>query len=243
MDIIVQIKTIIFSFLFGIFFSIMLGLNYKYITGSRKFLSIILTFMFVIVNVLLYFIIMKKINDGIFHQYEVLFIILGFLFENLIYRLVYKKLKKWYTLVSKVGDDVVKKKNKKSKRRLAFLGPICIFIIGYFIFNSFYYFHRIMVLEKSKAELEKQLVLLQEKEENLTSDIQKLKDPEYIARYARENYMYSMDGEYIIKIDDDNSIIDESDSSFDYKYLFLICTVGAGIIVFYIIKRVSKKRN
>ncbi len=94
MDIIVQIKTIIVSFLFGIFFSIVLGFNYKFIIGGRKVLGIILTFMFVIVNVLLYFIIMRRINYGIFHQYEILSIILGFFCENLAHRFIYKCFKK-----------------------------------------------------------------------------------------------------------------------------------------------------
>ena len=31
-------------------------------------------------------------------------------------------------------------------------------------------------------------------------DADKLQDPDYIARYAREKYFYSKDGEYIIKI-------------------------------------------
>ena len=35
-----------------------------------------------------------------------------------------------------------------------------------------------------------------------TGDIIELKDKEYIARYAREKYLYSADGEYIIKLPD-----------------------------------------
>ena len=31
-------------------------------------------------------------------------------------------------------------------------------------------------------------------------DVDKLQDPDYIARYAREKYLYSKDGEFIIKI-------------------------------------------
>ena len=39
-----------------------------------------------------------------------------------------------------------------------------------------------------------------EEEETLKSEIVKLQDDEYIARYAREKYLYSKDGEIIIKI-------------------------------------------
>lgn len=86
MNIVLQIKTIVFSFLYGVFFSIMLGFNYKYIVGSRKLFSFFLSFLFVLVNVLLYFIILKKINFGVFHYYEILFIILGFVFENVLFK-------------------------------------------------------------------------------------------------------------------------------------------------------------
>ena len=37
-------------------------------------------------------------------------------------------------------------------------------------------------------------------EESLNSEVTKLHDPEYVARYAREKYMYSVPGEFIIKI-------------------------------------------
>lgn len=93
MDIKTQINTIIFSFLYGVFFSIMLGLNYKYIIGSKKILGIIVTFLFIMVNVLLYFIILRKINFGIFHQYEVLFIVLGFIVQNILSKFIKCKIK------------------------------------------------------------------------------------------------------------------------------------------------------
>ena len=41
---------------------------------------------------------------------------------------------------------------------------------------------------------------LLEEEASLTSEVTKLHDDEYVARYAREKYMYSLPGEYIIKI-------------------------------------------
>ena len=62
MDIIVQLKTILFSIVFGVLFSISLRFNYKYIIGSRRLLSFILTFLFVIVFTLLYFIGLRFIN-------------------------------------------------------------------------------------------------------------------------------------------------------------------------------------
>lgn len=132
---------------------------------------------------------------------------------------------------------MARRKNKKSKRRLAFFGTFSLIIVFYFLFNLFYYSYRIMVLETTKSNLEKELVSLKKKEENLTTDIQKLKDPEYIAKFARENYMYSKDGEYIIKIDDDNVIEEHNDVSFDYKYLIYGSVVCLGLVFIYIVKK------
>ena len=80
---------------------------------------------------------------------------------------------------------MARRKNKKSRRRLAIFGTLSLIVIGYFLFNLCYYSYRIMVLEKSKSSLESELSTLKKDEENLASDIQKLKDPEYIAKFAR----------------------------------------------------------
>ena len=53
---------------------------------------------------------------------------------------------------------------------------------------------------KEKQELEEKLAELQAEEKELQLDADKLQDPDYIARYAREKYSYSKDGEFIIKI-------------------------------------------
>jgi cell division protein DivIC len=60
-----------------------------------------------------------------------------------------------------------------------------------------------MNIRKEKINLDNKLSNLKEEENNLNSDIKKLKDPDYVARYAREKYMYSKDGELIIRIPDD----------------------------------------
>ena len=52
-------------------------------------------------------------------------------------------------------------------------------------------------------ELEKELTALKEKEEELQVDANKLQNPDYVARYAREKYLYSKDGEYILQIPDE----------------------------------------
>ena len=96
-----------------------------------------------------------------------------------------------------------------------------------------------MVLEKSKSSLQQELSDLQKNEEILSGDIQKLKDPEYIAKFARENYMYSKDGEYIIKIDDDTVVDKKDNTTFEYKYLIIGSVLSFILIVIYV---VSKKK-
>lgn len=84
MELIVQLKLIIFSFLYGIFFAFTLNINYKFINSKRKILKVIFTLVFIILNTLIYFAILQKINNGILHYYSFICIVLGFLSENLI---------------------------------------------------------------------------------------------------------------------------------------------------------------
>ena len=63
----------------------------------------------------------------------------------------------------------------------------------------------IQSMNEQKKELQHRIKLLQEEEKVLESDIQKLNDPSYVARYAREKYMYSKEGELIIRIPDNES--------------------------------------
>lgn len=63
----------------------------------------------------------------------------------------------------------------------------------------------ITIFEKyqEKEKLAEELVSLKEKQKELELDAKKLQDSEYIARYAREKYLYSKEGEFIIKIPED----------------------------------------
>lgn len=135
---------------------------------------------------------------------------------------------------------MARKKTKKAKRRLFFFGTLSIFVIFYFIFNLCFFSYRIVVLEKSKKDLENQLHILQNSEEDLKNDIVKLKDPNYIADYARENYMYSKDGEIVIKINEAENEVVVDDNSFDYKYLIFVCCSCLVIVVLYVIRKFRK---
>ena len=92
------------------------------------------------------------------------------------------------------------KSKMKAKRRMLFLGLTSIIVIFVTTFTIGKYWVEIFDKYREKKKLDADLVKLQEKEEELKVDANKLQDPDYIARYAREKYLYSKDGEYILKI-------------------------------------------
>lgn len=93
-----------------------------------------------------------------------------------------------------------KKVKKKQIRRFFLLGLGSISIIMVTTVTIGKYWVEIYDKYKEKERLEDTLVSLREKEEELRVDANKLQDPDYIARYAREKYLYSKEGEFIIKI-------------------------------------------
>ena len=85
-----------------------------------------------------------------------------------------------------------KKISKGVKRRVTLIiGPISIGIFCLTLITVLSYAYRINKLSNTKKELEERLAYLQESAENMSDEIVKLKDPEYIAKYARENYYYT----------------------------------------------------
>ncbi len=83
---------------------------------------------------------------------------------------------------------------------MLFLGVSSIAIIIGTTYTIGKYWIEIYDKHKEKKELKNELVTLKEKEEELKVDASKLQDPDYIARYAREKYSYSKDGEIILRI-------------------------------------------
>lgn len=84
----IQIYSLLFSFLFGMLFYILLEINYKFLYSDKLLLKVLYTFIFVIFNTLLYFICLKKINNGIIHIYFLLLILLGYLLSKVLLKKV-----------------------------------------------------------------------------------------------------------------------------------------------------------
>lgn len=93
-----------------------------------------------------------------------------------------------------------KKKVKKKATRIATFGILSIVLIIIISATLFTVFKDIISKYKEKNKLKEELVALQEKKEELETDVKKLEDPEYLARYAREKYFYSKEGELILRI-------------------------------------------
>ncbi len=82
MDLYIQIISLLFSFFYGIFFSLFVSVNYKIIYNDKKWIKLLGTFLVVMVSVLLYFVLLRKINYAVFHPYLLLVLILGFALEK-----------------------------------------------------------------------------------------------------------------------------------------------------------------
>ena len=93
-----------------------------------------------------------------------------------------------------------RKAQRKMRTRLMLFGVGSFIIIFAMTFTIGKYWLEIFEKYHEKKDLDNKLTSLKEKEEELKVDANKLQNPDYIARYAREKYLYSKDGEYILQI-------------------------------------------
>lgn len=93
-----------------------------------------------------------------------------------------------------------KKSKNKRKKRLFLLGGLSISIIAFTTYTTGRYWVQIYDKYQENKRLDKKLNQLKKKEEALKVDVGKMQDADYIARYAREKYLYSKDGEFILSI-------------------------------------------
>ena len=99
------------------------------------------------------------------------------------------------------GDDMAKRKKvKKKAKRIATFGVLSIILVITICLTLFSVIIEIVDKYQEKNQLSTELIALQEQEKELETDVKKLEDPEYLARYAREKYFYSKDGELILRI-------------------------------------------
>ena len=89
---------------------------------------------------------------------------------------------------------------KKNVKRLLVFGLFSLAIICFVFVSVYRVINQIVEKYKEADELENRLAALTVEEEELNNEINKLQDKDYLARYAREKYFYSKNGELIIRI-------------------------------------------
>ena len=101
--------------------------------------------------------------------------------------------------IIKIGDDMPKRRRKKKK----FMFRTSIVFVLFLVLSgsAIYYIIDINYKIRARENLKEELVNLQREEEILENNLRKMADEEYIARFARERYLYSKQGELIIRLD------------------------------------------
>lgn len=95
---------------------------------------------------------------------------------------------------------ILKKKTRKERKRLFIISVTILLMIASLINSVAKDWTKILDNNNKIKTLTKEYSELLSEEEKLISEVTKLQDDDYIARYAKEKYMYSADGETIIRI-------------------------------------------
>ena len=100
-----------------------------------------------------------------------------------------------------------KLKKKTARRKMTpFLRLICIAVILFSVFLLYRVAEEVYTtfsLRRQLAEVELKYQEVQDENEYLTRERAKLEDPDYVASYARGNYMLSKDDEQIFYLPED----------------------------------------
>ena len=92
------------------------------------------------------------------------------------------------------------KKTKKEKKRLFVISAVIILLIISLGSSVAGDWTKIMENKSKITSLNKKYNNLLSEEEKLVSEVTKLQDDDYVLRYAKEKFLYSEDGEVIIRM-------------------------------------------
>ena len=84
-------------------------------------------------------------------------------------------------------------------RLMIYMASLCLIVSVLFLtcFNSW---KEISNNKQAKSQLEEKYNSLIDKEDELSDEVNRMQDPEYVAKYAREKYLFTKDGELIIDV-------------------------------------------
>ncbi len=87
-----QLISFVVSFIFGLSFYFLTYLNFQLIKDLKKIIQHFLTFLYVLDMTFIYIIIFYKLNNGYFHIYFILMVIVGFLTGTLVKKYLISKI-------------------------------------------------------------------------------------------------------------------------------------------------------
>ena len=97
---------------------------------------------------------------------------------------------------------MAKRTSKKERKRLFIISIAIIWLLSFLVASVYNDWKQILKNRNLEIELTKEYEMLLDNEIKLTAEITKLQDDEYLARYAKEKYMLSKEGDIIIKTDE-----------------------------------------
>jgi cell division protein DivIC len=89
---------------------------------------------------------------------------------------------------------------KKARRRIILISIFTLIIMLTIVTSIGKVWLQIIAKRQEEKFLREEIVRLKREEDYLRNEVQKLQDPDYVARYAREKFLYSRDGEFTIRI-------------------------------------------
>ena len=86
MSLIIQIQTIAYTFLFGLYIAFIFNLLYRVLFTKSVVLNLVSNFMFVALNSVLYFYLLFLIDSGRIHIYLLFIFLISFFLYNLLFK-------------------------------------------------------------------------------------------------------------------------------------------------------------
>ena len=95
-----------------------------------------------------------------------------------------------------------RKKSKKERKRLFLITTAICLLMAFLVSSVYKDWIKILNNKSKEMALNNKYEELLEEENSLNSEITKLQDDAYLARYAKEKFMYSATGDTIIRMDE-----------------------------------------
>ena len=95
-----------------------------------------------------------------------------------------------------------RKKSKKERKRLFLITTAICLLMAFLVSSVYKDWVKILNNKSKEISLNNKYEELLEEENSLNSEITKLQDDAYLARYAKEKFMYSATGDTIIRMDE-----------------------------------------